>query len=202
MTTPERFITPQEYLRLERAAEARSEYYRGRVYAMSGASRQHARIVLNLGVALHGQLAGGACEPFVADLRTKVRASGFYTYPDVVVSCGDAETEDELRDTLLNPALIVEVLSPSTEAYDRGEKFALYRELDTLRTYVLVAQDRPHVEVFEREGDRWMLREVSGIDATLDLPTIGASVPLRELYARVEWPENPPLRVVREEALV
>jgi Uma2 family endonuclease len=202
MTTPEPFVTPEEYLRRERAAETRSEYYRGRIYAMRGGSRQHARIVINLGAALHVQLGGGRCEAFLTNLRTKVRANGLYTYPDVVVACGEGEAEDEHEDTLLDPTLIVEIVSPSTAAYDRGKKFALYRALDTLRTYVLIAQDQPHVEVFERDGDRWVLREVSGLEATLELPAIGASVALRELYARVEWPENPPLRVVREDALV
>jgi Uma2 family endonuclease len=202
MTTPEPFVPPEEYLARERAADTRSEYYGGRVYAMGGAGRQHERIGFALAGILHRQLAGGSCEGFVANMRTKVRANGLYTYPDVVVTCGEAEMEDERDDTLLNPTLIVEILSPSTAAYDRGRKFALYRALDTLRTYVLVAQDQPYVEVFERDGDRWILTEVSGLGATLDLPTIGARVPLRELYARVEWPENPPLRVVREDALV
>ena len=202
MTTPEPYITPEEYLRRERAAETKSEYYRGRIYAMSGVGRQHLRLAFNLGGILYRQIAAGPCETFAADMRTKVRANGLYTYPDLVVACHGAAFEDEQLDTLLNPTLIVEILSPSTAAYDRGKKFELYRALDTLRTYVLIAQDHPHVEVFERDGDRWVLHEVSGLDATLDLPTIGASIALRELYARVEWPENPPLRVVREDALV
>jgi Uma2 family endonuclease len=202
MTTPEPFVTPEEYLRRERAADTKSEYFGGRIYAMSGVGRQHLRIAFNLGGVLYRQIARGPCETFAADMRTKVRANGLYTYPDLVVACGGPEFEDEELDTLLNPTLIVEILSPSTAAYDRGRKFALYRALDTLRTYVLIAQDQPHVEVFERDGDRWVLHEVSGLEATLGLPSIGASVPLRELYARVEWPENPPLRVVREDAFV
>lgn len=199
MTTPEPYITPEEYLRRERAAETRSEYYRGRIYAMTGGSPNHARLVLNLGAALNAQV-GRDCEAFITILRLRVLANGLYTYPDVFVRCGPVRYDDERRDTLLDATLIAEVLSPSTAAYDRGEKFALYRELESLRTYVLVAQDRPHVEVFEREGGRWILTEVSGLDATLDLPSIGASIALRELYARVEWTENPPLRVVRETA--
>jgi Uma2 family endonuclease len=201
MTTPEPFVTPEEYLRRERAADTRSEYFTGRVYAMTGGSHEHARLVLNLATALNGRLAAG-CDVFAAVLRLKVAANGLYTYPDVFVRCGPARYEDERRDTALDATLIAEVLSPSTEAYDRGDKFALYRALDTLRTYVLIAQDRPHVEVFDRDGDRWVLREVAGPDATLELPVIGAQVSLRDLYARVEWPENPPLRVVREDALV
>ena len=201
MTTPEPFVTPEEYLRRERAAETRSEYHAGRMYAMTGGTHDHARVVLNLATTLTGRVATG-CEVFAAILRLKVAANGLYTYPDVFVRCGDARYEDERRDTALDATLIAEVLSPSTEAYDRGEKFALYRGLESLRTYVLIAHDRPHVEVFERDGDRWILHEVSGVDATLELPTVGARIPLRELYARVEWPENPPLRVVREDALV
>jgi Uma2 family endonuclease len=200
MPVPEPFVTPEEYLERERAAETRSEYYRGRVYAMTGAGRQHGRIVMNLAGALHGQLSGGSCEAFVSDMRTKVLANGLYTYPDLVVVCGEGQYEDVQLDTLLDPILIVEVLSPSTAAYDRGEKFALYRELESLRTYVLISQDRPLIERFEREGGHWVLHEVSGLDTTLDLPSIGARIALRDVYARVEWPEDPPLRVIREAA--
>lgn len=200
MPVPEPFVTPEEYLERERAAETRSEYYRGRVYAMTGAGRQHGRIVMNLAGALHGQLSGGSCEAFVSDMRTKVLANGLYTYPDLVVVCGEGQYEDVQLDTLLDPILIVEVLSPSTAAYDRGEKFALYRELESLRTYVLISQDRPLVERFEREGGHWVLHEVSGLDTTLDLPSSGARIALRDLYARVEWPDDPPLRVIREAA--
>lgn len=200
MTVPDPFVTPEEYLERERAAETRSEYYRGRVYAITGAGRQHERIVFNLVGILHRQLGAGPCEGFSGNMRTKVRSDGLYTYPDAVVVCGEAEFEDTHLDTLLNPTVIIEVLSPSTAAYDRGNKFALYRRIESLQDYVLVAQDLPHVEVFERDGDRWVLRDVAGLDATLDLPSIGVRILLRDLYARVEWPENPPLRVIRETA--
>ncbi|MGZ8376663.1 MAG: Uma2 family endonuclease [Gemmatirosa sp.] len=200
MTVPEPYVTPEEYLERERAAETRSEYYRGRVYAMTGASRQHGRIVYNLAGILSRQLSRSACDVYLSEMRVKVRRNGLYTYPDVVALCGEPTFEDAQLDTLVNPTLIVEVLSPSTTAYDRGEKFALYRELETLRDYVLVAQDQPRVERFQREGDRWALTEAVGLDASMAVPSVGATLPLRDLYARVEWPDNPPLRVIRETA--
>jgi len=200
MTVPEPFVTPEEYLERERAAETRSEYYRGRVYAMTGAGRQHERIVFNLVGILHRQLGAGPCEGFAGNMRTKVRTSGLYTYPDAVVVCGQAEFEDHRLDTLLNATVIVEVFSPSTAAYDRGEKFALYRELETLQEYVLISQVQPRVERFQREGDRWALTDAVGLDASITIPSVRATIPLRELYARVEWPEDPPLRVIRETA--
>lgn len=202
MTTPEQSVSPAEYLARERASETRSEYFQGRVYAMTGASSQHGRITVNLAAALCKQLRGGPCEAFVTDLRVLVRANGLYTYPDLVVACRDARYEDAHFDTLMDPTVILEILSPSTESYDRGRKFALYRELDTLREYVLVAQDRPHVECFTRDGDRWTLTESVGLDATLGLASAGVTLSLRDLYERVEWPETPPLRVVREPAAV
>jgi Uma2 family endonuclease len=135
------FITAAEYLEIERKAEIKSEYIAGRTYAMSGASRQHNLITANTLSEIHPQLRGRNCEAFVSDMRVKVSPTGMYTYPDDVAVCGEARFEDSHMDTLLNPTVIVEVLSGSTEAYDRGEKFAHYRRLESLREYVLVAQD-------------------------------------------------------------
>jgi Uma2 family endonuclease len=184
-------ITPEEYLALERKAQHRSEYVNGRIYAMTGASRSHNRIVLNLGAGLHAQLRGGPCEAFVTDMRVKVSSTGLYTYPDVVGVCGEPRFEDAQLDTLLSPTVILEVLSESTEGYDRGEKFAHYRRLESLREYVLVAQDRLRVEHFARDGERWVMTEVSGAEGILELPAIGCRVALREAYERVEFaPED------------
>lgn len=183
----ERTWTVDEYLTAERGGEVRHEFLDGELFAMSGASRAHGRLCWNLVSVLSPQLRGGACEGFANDMRLAVSESGLYTYPDLVVVCGEPEfVDDGHLDTLLNPTLIVEVLSPSTEDYDRGRKFAHYRTLETLQTYLLVAQDRVHVERFSRRPDgQWILFETDDPKATVDLPVIGARLPLVDLYDRV-----------------
>ncbi len=135
------FLSPQEYLALERQAETKSEYYAGEVFAMAGASRRHVKIMVNTVVSLAAQLKERSCEVFTSDMRVKVSATGLYTYPDVAVVCGKPRFDDDQEDILLNPTVIIEVLSKSTEAYDRGEKFALYRALESMTDYLLIAQD-------------------------------------------------------------
>ncbi len=184
-------LTPVEYLELERKSEIRSEYIAGRMYAMSGASRRHALIAGNLHGEIWSRLRGRDCEVYMNDLRVKVSPTGMYTYPDIVAVCGEVRLEDEHFDTLLNPTVIVEVLSESTEAYDRGEKFAHYRRLDTLREYVLVAQDKIRIEHFRREGEEWILSEVSGPDATLHLGSIDCHVAVAAIYEKVEFVRTP-----------
>jgi len=184
------YLPPGEYLDLDRRAEIRSEYVRGRMFAMSGATRRHALIAGNLQGEIWTQLRGRRGEVYVNDMRVKVSPTGIYTYPDIVAVCGEARFEDEAVDTLLNPTVIVEVLSESTEAYDRGEKFAQYRRLDTLREFVLVSQDKIRVEHFRREGEEWILSEVDGPDATLHLGSIDCHVGLAVIYEKVEI--NPP----------
>jgi Uma2 family endonuclease len=150
--------TPEQYLDIERAADYKSEYFDGEIFAMAGASEEHNTITFNLSGALVPQLRGTGCRGYAGDMRVKVDASGLYTYPDVVVVCGERHFTDDHLDTLTNPTLIVEVLSPSTEGYDRGQKFANYRRIPSLETYVLVAQDRAHIEKFERRPDgQWLL---------------------------------------------
>jgi Uma2 family endonuclease len=182
-------ITAAEYLARERRAETKSEFLGGVVVAMSGASRQHNRVVLGIAVQLYQQLGDGPWEVFSNDVRVKVSDTGEYTYPDVVVACGDAQFEDEELDTLLNPTVLIEVLSPSTERIDRGAKFASYRQLPTLREYLLVAQDRPSVEHYVRDGERWVLTAVTDLNESVPLPAIGCELRLREIYRRVagEW---------------
>ena len=180
-------LTPGEYLELERKSEIRSEYIAGRMYAMTRASRRHGLIAGNFFRELSSQLRTRACEAFMNDLRVKVSPTGMYTYPDIVAVCGEVLLEDEHFDTLLNPTVIVEVLSESTEAYDRGEKFAHYRRLETLREYVLVAQDKIRVEHFRREGEEWILSEVSGPDATVHLASIDCHVAVAAIYEKVEF---------------
>lgn len=178
--------TPAEYLARERLAETKSEYLNGEIIAMSGASRRHNLIVGNLGSELNQQLRRRPCETYIGDMRVRVTATGLYTYPDVVVACPPIEFEDAEVDTLLNPVVIVEVLSPSTEAYDRGARFRQYRRLESLKEYVLVSQDAPRIERYVRQGDLWVLSEVSGLDAELALETIACSVRLADIYDKVQ----------------
>jgi Uma2 family endonuclease len=187
-TIPQPRLTPADYLARERRAEHKSEYLDGQVYAMVGASRSHNRIVINLARELSTQLRGRACEVFISDMRVKVSPTGLYTYPDVAVVCGQPEFEDQELDTLLNPKLVIEVLSESTEAYDRGDKFAHYRRFESLAEYVLVAQDRVRVERFVRDGEQWILSEVSDPTGVLVLEAIGCELTLRDVYERVEFP--------------
>ena len=179
-------MSPGEYVDLERKSEIRSEYIGGRMFAMSGASRRHSLIVGNLHGEIRSQMRGRRCEVHANDMRVKVSPTGMYTYPDIVAVCGEARFEDEHVDTLLNPTVIVEVLSESTEAYDRGEKFAHYRRLETLREFVLVAQDKIRIEHFRREGEEWILSEVSGPDATLHLGSIDCHAGLAFIYEKLE----------------
>ncbi|MBL8234403.1 MAG: Uma2 family endonuclease [Bryobacterales bacterium] len=182
-------LTEEQYLAIERSAENRSEFFQGEMFAMSGGSANHARLAGDLYRAL-GSHTGTHCECFIADMRVRVAPSGLYTYPDVSVVCGEPRFLDATNDTLLNPVVIVEVLSPSTESYDRGKKFKLYRELASLREYVLVAQDAMSVEVFAKdEQGRWVLTEYSKPEEVVRLSSVDFAMPLAELYARVQLPE-------------
>ena len=180
-------ISRADYLTHERTAKTRSEWIDGQVVAMTGGSRAHNLIVTNLVRELSSRLRGGPCEVYSNDLRVGIQTANLYTYPDVVV-CDPPEFEDDQFDTLLNPTLIVEVLSPSTESYDRGKKFERYRSIETLRNYLLVAQDQPRVERFQRrEGGFWMFSDRVGLDATLELETPGVALPMSEIYDRIEF---------------
>jgi Uma2 family endonuclease len=183
--------TPEQYLAMERKAEFKSEYDDGFITAMSGASRPHNLISANVSRQIGNQLEQRSCETYQSDMRVLVSRTGLYTYPDVVVVCGQAQFDDREVDTLLNPTLIVEVLSPSTESYDRGKKFAHYRRLESLQEYVLVAQDEVRVERYLRRGDTWQISDLTDIDDTLTLESIDCKIPLREIYARVEFPAVP-----------
>jgi Uma2 family endonuclease len=180
--------TPEEYLALERKASYKSEYCNGFIVAMSGASFDHCRIAGNFYRKISDQLEDGPCEAIVNDMRVRVTPTGLYTYPDVVVVCGEAQFLDDEVDTLLNPTLIAEVLSPSTEEYDRGGKFLHYRTLPSLKEYVLIAQDEPMVERRVRKGKRWVSTTYRGMEATLVLESIGCTVPFRQIYKRVRFP--------------
>ena len=182
---PQTLYTPQEYLALERASDERSELVNGQIYAMTGASFRHNLIVSNLVIGIGTQLRGGPCSVFANDLRVKVAETGMYTYPDVVGLCDRPELEDEHLDTLLNPSVIIEVLSGTTERYDRAEKFAHYR-IESLREYILVAQNQVRVERYVRHGDHWLLSEISDPEGVLRIDGLGCDISLRDIYDRVE----------------
>lgn len=191
-TVENRLLTPQEYLARERAAEFRSEFYRGEMFAMSGASWEHTLIKDQLAHAAASQLNDGPCRVLTSDLRVKVVDTGLYTYPDVVIVCGKPEFEDKMFDTLLNPRVVVEVLSDSTEKYDRGTKFTHYRKLPSVQEYILVAQDRPQIERFVREADgSWLLTAYEGLGECLALTSVAVQIPLAEIYRGVEFPATP-----------
>jgi len=187
-TLPKKRYTPEEYLALERKAECKSQYYDGKILPMAPVNRRHSLIVGNVAGELNTQLKGRTGEVYACRMRLKVITTGLYTYPDVVVVCGEPRFEDDHEDTLLNPTLIVEVLSPSTEDYDRGRKFAHYRQIDSLVEYVLVAQEKHHVERFRRqETGEWLLWETDRPDDTVALASIGCEVALVEVYDKVEF---------------
>jgi len=183
---PKTWLRPDEYLAIERAAPQRSEYIDGEMVAMTGVSRAHSLITTNLARELSLQLKRRPCEVHVNDLRVRIPSGRLYTYPDVVVACGEPHFEDDQLDTLLDPVLIAEVLPPSTEAYDRGKKFELYRSIPSLREYVLLAQDEPRAEQFALQPDgRWVFTATAGLDSTLTLAAIGCALPLAEIYDKV-----------------
>ena len=186
---PKSFLTPEEYLERERKAEFKSEYFNGEVFAMAGGSRRHSLIAGNLVREFGQQLKKRPCEVHGSDLRLRVSPRGLYTYPDVTIICADPQFADEQKDTLLNPVVIVEVLSASTRDYDRGMKFEQYRLLPSLQEYLTVAQDAVHVEHWVRQPEnRWLLAEFRELTETIPLESIACNLPLAEIYDKVEWP--------------
>ncbi len=199
------FYTPQQYLEMERKAEYKSEYINGcilplhrsedsgsqGVQAMAGASYEHNLITLNVGGTLHHQLKGRPCFAATSDLRVQISEAKSYTYPDVAVVCGEPQFADEHLDTLLNPTVLLEVLSPSTQSYDRNEKAEYYRRLASVSEYVLIAQDRMQVEYYARRDEGWLFTERNAPDDVLRLPSIGCELTLRDIYDKVQFPEQP-----------
>jgi Uma2 family endonuclease len=190
-TVSNRLLTAQEYLARERLADFRSEFCRGEMFAMAGASWEHTLIKDNLAREAGNQLKGGPCHALTSDLRVKVNATGLYTYPDMVVVCDEPQFEDEVMDTLLNPRVVVEVLSDSTEKYDRGIKFGHYRQVPSIQEYVLVAQDRPLLERYVRQADgSWVLTAFNDMTLVFAFGSIPVQVAMAEIYNRVEFPEE------------
>lgn len=185
---PQPRLTPEQYLDLERSSEVRHDYYRGEMYSMDGGAVWHAALIGNLVRELGNSLKRRHCMVMASDMRVRVATDGLYTYPDVVVLCDPPQFGDNRGDTLTNPALLIEVLSPSTEAYDRGFKCAQYRTLETLREYVLVSQTEPRVEVFRRQDNgTWLLTEFLGLDTACKLGSVECQVPLAEIYYNIDF---------------
>ena len=195
-TAPARSLTDAEYLARERKAAHKSEFYRGEVFAMAGASRAHNLIAGNCFGLLWQQLSKRECEVYQAEMKVRIAPGGLYAYPDVVVACGDLSFADDEKDVLLNPIAIVEVLSDSTADYDRGFKGTQYRNLPSLRTLLLVEQDQALVELYSRQGaDTWLLKTIVGRDSIVELAAVSASLRLADIFAQVEFPDRPRLAV-------
>ena len=185
-----------DYLAQEREEEFRHEYLDGQAYAMAGETLEHSTICANVAGELHAQLKGKPCRALSPNMKvlsgkySPGQSKGLFSYPDVSVVCGEPKFHDERRDVLLNPSLIIEVLSPGTELFDRGDKFRRYRDnLESLQDYVLVSTDCPLVELFQRQGDGfWLYSAVAGLDARATLPSIGCALSLADIYDRVEFP--------------
>jgi Uma2 family endonuclease len=190
-TASTRRISPQEYLAQERRADFRSEYLRGEVFAMAGASYEHTLIKDNVAREAGNQLKNGPCRVLTSDLRVKVDATGLYTYPDIAIVCDEPQFEDVAFDTLLNPRAIVEVLSDSTEKYDRGAKFGHYRQVPSLQEYILVAQDCPLVERYVRQADgSWVLTVFDQPGHVFAFASIPVEIPLADIYSAVKFGER------------
>ena len=181
---PKLTFTFAEYLQRERAGDTKHELLHGEIFAMAGGTPEHARLAMRVGSALGAQLLGRPCEVFSSDLLLRVLATGLATYPDLTVVCGKLERDPEDANTVVNPVVLIEVLSESTERYDRGEKFAHYRRIPSLKEYVLVSQHEPRIEVFQRneDGTSWTLR-VAEASESARLTSIGCELVVDGVYA-------------------
>ena len=187
---PKTKLTPAEYLEFERKSDVRHEYFKGEIFAMSGAKRNHCLISVNLNGLIWQHLKGKDFEAYINKMRVFVPQTGLYTYPDLVVVCGEPQFQDDVFDTLLNPVLLIEVLSDSTEGYDRGKKFQHYRSIESLQEYVLVAQDEARIEKYVKHGDGfWLLSEAVGLDSEIEFSSIECKLALREVYDKINLSE-------------
>lgn len=182
------FYSPAEYLALEEASEFRSEYYNGQIFPMAGGTPNHNRISVNIGSALNVALADQDYDVFISDMRLWIPRVGLYTYPDVMVVAGELAFAEGRKDTIMNPLLIVEVLSDSTKNYDRGEKFEFYRTLSNFREYILIDQYKSHVEYFSKtEDNKWLLSEFNDLNTVISLVSTSLEIPLSMIYKRVQF---------------
>jgi Uma2 family endonuclease len=191
----EKIYTPEQYLALERAAEERHEYLDGQIYLMSGGSPKHSTICVNIISELRVQLKGKSCQVFESNMKVGTEASGLFSYPDVSVVCGEPTFHDKHQDVLTNPTVIIEVLSPSTERFDRGKKFARYQRIDSFTDYVLIAQDEPRVEHFARQANgTWILTVATGLKSKINIASIACALKLAEVYDRIKFEEEQPVK--------
>ena len=185
-------LTEAEYLTLERAAECKSEYFDGEMFAMAGGTPQHSLIATNLAAEFRNRLKAGPCVPYNSDLRIKIEATGLLTYPDLSVICGPLRFAPGTDDTVVNPTVLVEVLSDSTEAYDRGKKFEHYRQIGGVKDYLLVSQKEPRIEQFSLQSDgHWRLSEAAGLSAQIEVPSLQITLSLAEVFASVTFVSAP-----------
>jgi Uma2 family endonuclease len=190
-TQPQSYLTPEEYLAIEREATFKSEYFAWENFAMSGASERHSLIVGNVLGQIHAQLKDRPAKVYSSAMRVRVSSTGLYTYPDVVAICEEGCFDDKQLDTLLNPTVLVEVLSPSTEGYDRGKKFEHYRKLASLQEYLFIAQDRHYVEHYTRQADnQWLLAETENAQDSITLPSIECTLAMADIYDKVDLDLN------------
>lgn len=184
-------ITVEEYLAMERASESKHEFYDGDIFDMTGGTPAHSLIATNFASEARAALKDRPCVVYNSDLRVKVKPTGLYTYPDVTIVCGQQQFDDEQRDTLINPTVIVEVLSKSTAIYDRGPKSKHYRKIPSLQALILVEQDSPVVEVYRRQSEgNWLLTEATELSESVAIEPLGISIPLNEIYRNVIFPES------------
>ncbi|RKU19766.1 hypothetical protein C6501_01060 [Candidatus Poribacteria bacterium] len=186
------YLTPEEYISFERKATTKHEYLKGQIMAMSGASFAHNFIMLDTATQLNIQLMGGRCQVAASDMRVKVTQTDSYFYPDIVIFCGEPISEDNNFDTLLNPTLIIEVLSPSTETYDRGRKFEEYKQIESLQEYLLVSQNQIRVEHYCHQKTEWLKREYKELNDVVLLRSIGCELRLQDIYSRTEFALSEP----------
>lgn len=190
---PKNFLSPAQYLEIERAAPTKSEYHAGEMFAMAGVTHEHSLIVGNVAREIGNCLRRGPCQVHSSDLRVHIPATGLYTYPDILAFCGDPEFVDDQFDTLMNPQLLIEVLSESTEAYDRGTKFRHYRTIASLKEIVFISQYEPRVERYVRTDDeQWVLKDWTSLDESIQFESIGCIVSMADIYERVDF--QPPTK--------
>jgi Uma2 family endonuclease len=189
---PKTYYTIDDYIELEKNSEERYEYFDGEVFAMADSSSNHHRISGNAYEYLQRNLRGRGCEAFHSDMRISVPAAFPYRYPDASVACGEPLFDEFQGQTrLVNPVLIIEVLSPSTENYDQGKKFTAYQSIESFREYLVIAQDRPHViQYIQQSKNRWLRIEIEGLDSEIELESLGIMLTMRELYERVQFPAD------------
>jgi Uma2 family endonuclease len=195
-TQPTIFLTPDEYLEIERNASYKSEYYRGEMFAMAGALESHNLILSNFIGQMYQQLRGRECRLYPSDMRLRVSDTGLYTYPDSAIVCGERRFAHDQFDTLANATVLVEVLSPSTEAYDRGFKFQLYKSIDSLQEYLLLSSEYMNVDLYTRQADgKWLLSSASQSEEVVELQSVGCRLKLADLYEKVEFASKPGARI-------